>query len=199
MRGQKARGVALGGMLFALAILLSFVEGMVAPALGLPPGVKPGLANIVVMYALFFLGRGQALTLVLLKSFFAMLTRGPSAGALSLAGGLLSLCALLLLLLPREKPSYFVLSVAGAVSHNLGQLLMASLWLKTAFSLAYAPVLIVSGVGMGAVTAVSLRLLLPALGRSEEKKNAAAAAFFCRGADGHVSFIRRQAAWLEIF
>ena len=49
MKGQKARGVALGGMLFALAILLSFVEGMVAPALGLPPGVKPGLANIVVM------------------------------------------------------------------------------------------------------------------------------------------------------
>ena len=166
MRGQKARGVALGGMLFALAILLSFVEGMAAPALGLPPGVKPGLANIVVMYALFFLGRGQALTLVLLKSFFAMLTRGPSAGALSLAGGLLSLSALLLLLLPLEKPSYFVLSVAGAVSHNLGQLLMASLWLKTAFSLAYAPVLIVSGVGMGAVTAVSLRLLLPALERA---------------------------------
>ena len=166
MKNGKARAVAMGGMLFALAILLSFIEGMAAPALGLPPGVKPGLANIVVMYALFFLGRGQALTLVLLKSFFAILTRGLSAGALSLAGGLLSLAVMLLLLLPKEKPSYLVLSVAGAVAHNMGQLLMASLWLKTAFSLAYAPVLIVSGIGMGAVTSISLRLLLPALQRA---------------------------------
>lgn len=87
MRGQKARGVALGGMLFGAGHPAQLCGGHAAPALGLPPGVKPGLANIVVMYALFFLGRGQALTLVLLKSFFAMLTRGPSAGALSLAGG----------------------------------------------------------------------------------------------------------------
>ena len=40
------------------------------------PGVKLGLANVVVMYALFFLGRGSAFTLVLLKSFFVLLTRG---------------------------------------------------------------------------------------------------------------------------
>ena len=164
MRNTKARQVAFGGMLFALAIVLSLVEGMVTPLLGLPPGIKIGLANIVVMYALFFLGRGQALSLVLLKSFFVLLTRGASAGALSLAGGLLSLAVMLLLTLsPKHQPSYFILSVAGAVSHNLGQLLMASLWLQTAFSLAYAPVLILSGIGMGALTAVSLRLLLPAL------------------------------------
>jgi len=164
LKNGKARGVAFGGMLFALAILLSFIEGMLAPVLGLPPGIKLGLANIVVMYTLFFLGKGQAFTLVILKSFFVMLTRGVSGGALSLAGGLLSLTVLILLTISKKhRPSYFVLSIAGAVFHNIGQLLMASLWLRTAFSLAYAPVLIISGIGMGAITAVSLRMLLPAL------------------------------------
>ena len=166
MRNKKARQVALGGMLFALAIVLGVVEGLIAPALGLPPGIKPGLANIVVMYALFFLGKRQALLLVLLKAMFAMLTRGASAGALSLSGGLLSLAVMCLVLFLDKRPSFLILSIAGAVCHNLGQLLMASLWLQTAFSLAYAPVLIISGIGMGALTAVSLRVLLPALRRA---------------------------------
>ena len=52
------------GLLFALSVVLSFLEGTLTPLLGLPPGVKLGLANVVVMYALFFLGRGSAFTLV---------------------------------------------------------------------------------------------------------------------------------------
>ena len=166
MRNGTARRVALGGMLFALALLFSAVEGALAPALGLPPGIKPGLANIVVMYALFFLDRRTAVSLVLLKALFAALTRGVSAGALSLSGGLLSIALLMLLMLPKERPSLLMLSVAGAISHNLGQLLMASLWLGTGFTLAYAPVLILSGIAMGSLTALSLRLVLPALERA---------------------------------
>ena len=91
LRNEKTRRVALMGLLFALSVVLSFLEGTLTPLLGLPPGVKLGLANVVVMYALFFLGRGSAFTLVLLKSFFVLLTRGAMAGALSLGGGLLSL------------------------------------------------------------------------------------------------------------
>lgn len=69
LRNEKTRRVALMGLLFALSVVLSFLEGTLTPLLGLPPGVKLGLANVVVMYALFFLGRGSAFTLVLLKSF----------------------------------------------------------------------------------------------------------------------------------
>ena len=54
-RGRKTHEIALSGLLFALAMALSFVEGtLVIP--GLMPGMKLGLANIVVMYALFFMG-----------------------------------------------------------------------------------------------------------------------------------------------
>lgn len=163
-RAAHTRNVALTGMLFALALVLSLAEGAIAPVLGLPPGVKPGLANIVVMYALFFLGAGQAAALVVLKSLFAFLTRGLAASLLSLAGGLASLGVMLLLwLITGRRASYLALSVAGAISHNMGQLAMAALWLSSGFSLAYAPVLIVSGIAMGALTSLSLRSVLPAL------------------------------------
>ncbi|MEG0803705.1 MAG: Gx transporter family protein [Pygmaiobacter sp.] len=164
-----AHRVAFTGMLFALAIVLSVTESMIAPLFGLPPGIKPGLSNIVVMYALFFLGTEQSLLLVFLKGFFVFLTRGVAGAALSLTGGLVSLGVMLvLLLLTRQRASYLMLSVAGAVSHNMGQLLMASLLLATPLSLAYAPILIVAGIAMGTLTSLSLRAVLPALGKIEK-------------------------------
>ena len=54
MRSQKARETAWTGMLFALAIALSYLESLVSPLLGLMPAIKLGLSNIVVMYALLF-------------------------------------------------------------------------------------------------------------------------------------------------
>lgn len=64
---KKTHEIALSGLLFALAMALSFIEGtLVIP--GLAPGMKLGLANIVVMYALFFMGARQALYLDLLKA-----------------------------------------------------------------------------------------------------------------------------------
>ena len=164
LRNEKTRRVALMGLLFALSVVLSFLEGTLTPLLGLPPGVKLGLANVVVMYALFFLGRGSAFTLVLLKSFFVLHTRGAMAGALSLGGGLLSLGVMAVLCLFRSRPSVFILSVCGAITHNFGQLLVINLLMtQSVYTLYYAPVLLLSGLGMGALTSVGLKALLPAL------------------------------------
>ncbi|MCI6639929.1 MAG: Gx transporter family protein [Pygmaiobacter massiliensis] len=161
---HSARQVALGGLLFALSLLLAWLEATLAPLLGLPPGIKPGLANVVVMYALYFLTAGWAARLVVLKALFAFLVRGGAAGALSLSGGLCSLGVMLAVrFISRRKASVLAVSVAGAVSHNLGQLALASLWLSGGFSFAYAPVLVVSGVCMGAFTSFTLRAVLPAL------------------------------------
>ena len=91
MRSKKARETALTGMLFALAIAFSYLESLVSPLLGLMPAIKLGLSNIVVMYALLFLRTRTAVLLVVLKALFAFLTRGATAGFLSLCGGALSL------------------------------------------------------------------------------------------------------------
>ena len=162
---SKAKYVALSGMLFALAMALSFAEGMLTIP-GLLPGMKLGLANVVVMYALLFMGPGQALVLDLLKALFVFLVSGPTAGFLSLCGGLLSLAVMWLLydVLP-WRPTWFILSVCGAFGHNVGQLLGAGMLISSAMSLYYAPIMLVLGLVMGALTALILRALLPALGR----------------------------------
>ena len=157
---QKTRHIALSGLLFALAMALSFIEGtLVIP--GLLPGMKLGLANIVVMYALFFMGPRQALVLDVLKALFVF-----TAGFLSLCGGLLSLAVMWVLyyLLP-VRPTWFILSVCGALAHNVGQLLGAGVIISSSLSLYYAPVMLVLGLVMGALTSVTLRALLPALGK----------------------------------
>ena len=170
MKQTNARRTALIGMLFALAMVLSFFEGSFVPLLGLPPGVKLGLANVVVMYALFFLGKRDAAVLVVLKSVFSFFTRDVSAGALSFAGGILSLLVMLLLQWMKPKPSLFILSVCGAIAHNFGQLLMLQLlFTQSIYTLYYAPVLLVSGLIMGSITAVSLKALLPALEKLQLK------------------------------
>ncbi len=122
-RNQKgaARRVALLGVLFALAAVLSLFEGALAGAMGLPPGVKPGLANTVVMFALLFLGLPPAACLAVLKALLALLTRGAVAGALSLCGGVFSV-GVMWLLRRFAKPTPFILSASGALAHNAGQL-----------------------------------------------------------------------------
>ena len=63
------------------------------------------------------------------------------------------------------QPTWFILSVCGALAHNVGQLLGASVILSSAMSLYYAPVMLVFGLIMGSLTSITLRALLPALGR----------------------------------
>lgn len=162
---EKTRHIALSGLLFALAMALSFMEGaLVIP--GLLPGMKLGLANIVVMYALFFMGPKQALVLDALKALFVFLVSGFTAGFLSFCGGMLSLLVMWLLyyVLP-VRPTWFILSVCGALAHNIGQLLGAGVIISSSLSLYYAPVMLVLGLVMGALTSLTLRALLPALGR----------------------------------
>ena len=157
---EKTRRIALSGLLFALAMALSFIEGTLTIP-GLLPGMKLGLANIVVMYALFFMGPRQALVLDVLKALFVFLVSGFTAGLLSLCGGLLSLLVMWVLyyLLP-VRPTWFILSVCGALAHNIGQLLGAGVIISSSLSFYYAP-----GLVMGALTSITLKALLPALGK----------------------------------
>ncbi len=162
MRGQKTRRLALTGMLFALALVLSLFEGALAGGLGLPPGVKPGLANVVVMFCLLSVSQRQALLLAVLKGGFALLTRGAIAGVLSLGGGLLSIAVMVFLLWLPAKPSLLMVSVLGAMGHNVGQMLLVSLLFGQTVWV-YTPVLLISAILMGCLTALLLKALLPPL------------------------------------
>ena len=168
-RSARVRQTVLMGLMFALAMVLSYVESMITVP-GLPPGVKLGLSNIVTMYCVFFLGWKQAYTLAVLKGFFALLTRGFTAACMSPAGGLVSV--MLLLILPKKlNLSYTLISVLGSLGHNFGQLLMASVIMKSGFVIYYLPIMAVSGVGMGVATGVLLRVMLPYMNKLQLVKH----------------------------
>ncbi|MEG1869493.1 MAG: Gx transporter family protein, partial [Oscillospiraceae bacterium] len=156
----NVKRITFMGMLFALAVVFSILEGMVAiPTM---PGVKLGLSNIVTMYCLFFLGWRYALVLVVLKGFSAFITRGVVAAALSIAGGLLSVFVMLLLMLPKKyKVSYLLISIFGGVFHNIGQLIVAQLLVNVPVYYVMLPILLISGVVMGVITGILLRALMP--------------------------------------
>jgi heptaprenyl diphosphate synthase len=163
---NKVQILVLTGLLFSIALVLSLVENMLPPLPIAVPGIKFGLSNIMVMYSLFFIGAKQAYMIAILKSLFVFITRGFIASSLSLSGGLLSISVMLLLLfLLKEKVSYLGISIAGAVFHNIGQFLVVTLIYVGVSIWAYLPVLLISGVIAGILTAALLKVLLPVLKR----------------------------------
>lgn len=165
--GNLPQLIAVIGMLTALSSALSFLEWLIPPIPGLPPGIKLGLANIVVMFTVFSMNGKEALLLSLLKSLFVLFGRGPVAFFLSLAGSLLSVAVMLLVCrFWRRNPDFRMISVLGAVSHNIGQLVAAVLVLGTgSFLWYYLPVMVVAGIIMGLITGFLFQMVFPALKR----------------------------------
>ena len=143
-RNGKARRVALYGMLTALAFILSYVESLVPVTAGIPV-VKLGLANLVVVIALYTLDLKGAFVISAVRIVLSGLTFGGLFSMLySLAGGLLSFAVMAIL--SRKKVFGTVgVSVCGGVAHNIGQLLVAMAVLETESVWYYFPVLLISG------------------------------------------------------
>lgn len=155
---KKTKRLVLLAMLTAVAMILSYVESLL-PSVGIP-GVKMGLANIAVIFALFRFGWKEAAALSLVRVVLVSLLFG-SVGAMlySLAGAVLSL-AVMALLRRIDRFSTVGSSVAGGVAHNAGQILMAMLILQTKQLLGYLPVLAVSGIAGGVLTGLAAALLI---------------------------------------
>ena len=157
----KSTAFAQTAMLSALTIVLSFLEGML-PELPIP-GAKLGLANLAVMTATDLHGLSGGLCTTLIKAFFAVITRGPVAGFLSLCGSLLSMFVMWLIMnYDRKKLGYVGIGVMGAVSHNLGQLIAAFIIIGSSVFF-YLPFLIIVAMFTGAFTGIVNSLLLPAV------------------------------------
>lgn len=153
------RNIARLGMLCAIAIVLSYLEQLL-PAVSLIPGIKLGLGNAVVLYAVYTMGAKSAVILMLLKVFAAgFLFSGPSALLYSLAGGLLSLAAMIFAK-RLFRVSVIGVSIVGAVFHNVGQAAIACAFIAPRAVLAFLPLLLIAGVVMGALTGIIAKLVL---------------------------------------
>lgn len=157
----KSRKIAVCGLLGALALVLTLLEGMLPPIPGLPPGARPGLSNIVTMFAAGSLGLPYALAIALIKGVFAFLTRGVTAGLMSLSGGLMSTLAMWAVW-KKTRFSLLFTGVCGALAHNAAQLCIAVLLTGRA-ALFYIPAMLLLSIVCGLCTGLVLRLLLPLL------------------------------------
>jgi len=163
---NKTQMLVLTSLIFAAALVLAIVENMLPPLPIAVPGIKFGLSNIAVMYALFFLGKRQAYTIGILKAVFVFVTRGGIAGLLSLSGGILSITVMILLMaIFREKITYLIISIFGAVFHNIGQFIVITVIYTGMNMIAYLPVLLISGLAAGIVTSTLLKFIMPAFQR----------------------------------
>ena len=143
----------------ALSMILSFVESQI-PAFVAIPGIKVGLTNIVVVFALYKLGWKEAGVISLIRVFLVSLLFGTGATFLySIAGAVLSYVGMLLLK-GTGRFSYVAVSVAGGVLHNIGQIGMACLVMETNLILYYLPFLLLSGTVAGVVVGLLAAVMI---------------------------------------
>ena len=169
MRTQRpadgARRITQMALLTAIALTIFMAEAQIPVPIPIP-GIKLGLANIVTVYAVFALGPGDALLILVARVFLGAVFSGQMSTLLYSAGGGL-LCWLALCLLRRvlSRDQIWLCSPVAAIFHNLGQLLVAAGVMKTWAVLAYLPYLVMAGTAAGLFTGLCAQVLIRYLDR----------------------------------
>ena len=145
--------VAYMGVFLALALILSYVESLIPFYFGIP-GVKLGLANLIVVIMLYAVGAKEAFAISMLRILLSGFLFGNLFSILySFAGGILSF---LVMWLVKRTGKFHVMSVSicGGITHNIGQILVASVIVETYSIFYYIPVLLIAGLITGMLIGV---------------------------------------------
>lgn len=158
---MKVQKMALLGVLTAAAIAIAILESFI-PSVGIP-GVKLGLANIVILIILYELGILEAIIVNLLRVIVVGLVRGTflSMGFLmSLTGAAMSLGIMILFYLLIKKFSIIGVSVVGSIFHVTGQVLIAMAFLGSAYIILYLPIIGISAIITGVFVGIVAQLII---------------------------------------
>ena len=166
--------IALTGVLTAGAIVIAIIESFI-PSIGIP-GIKLGLANIVIILTLYELGIVEAIIVDFLRVFLVGLLRGSlfTMGFLmSLTGAIFSLGIMILFYLLIKKFSIIGVSVNGSLLHVIGQILIAMIFLETGYVIYYLPVIALSAIITGVFVGIVASLIIKtgAIRKIREKHN----------------------------
>ncbi|MGN0333161.1 MAG: Gx transporter family protein [Lachnospiraceae bacterium] len=154
--------VAYFGVFSALALIFSYVESLIPFSIGIP-GVKLGLANLIIVIALYKMPLSQVYLLCVVKVLLSGFLFGNYFSILySLAGGLLSLSVMAVL---KKTGGFSVagISIAGGVFHNIGQLIVAMFVVETFQVVYYFPVLLIAGLLTGFLIGITAKEMLKRL------------------------------------
>ncbi len=161
--------VAKYGVLIALAFIFSYVETLIPFDMIGIPGVKLGLANLVVVVALYTMRPVDAFVISLIRILLVGLTFGnPYSAVYGLCGGLLSFGVMLLF----HKLKFFGclgVSLLGGIAHNVGQMIVAMIVVENMRLAYYLPVLMISGAITGAAIGIVADMVIVRLRKSDER------------------------------
>ncbi|MDO5039103.1 Gx transporter family protein [Clostridium sp.] len=173
MKLSKTSKMIYISSLVSMALILFTIENMI-PVPFITPGAKLGLANLVIMIAIYTLDNyKQAFLVLALRIILSSLLVGNLSTLIySSVGGILSFfVAILVKELFKDKVSIIGVSASAAVFHNVGQLLVASLILNNFGIFLYLPILSIAGIGTGIFVGISANYLLAHLRKLPYFKN----------------------------
>ena len=156
----KTSEIAIYGVLTALAIILSYVE-MQLPAFCAIPGIKPGLSNIIILFALKRFGKKEAGSVLLVRLLLSAFLFGNAISLIySAAGGFLALLIEIVCDKILSGKNLQITGAFGGLFHNIAQLIIAILIMQTPTIISYAPYLFISGMVTGLFTGFATHFLL---------------------------------------
>ena len=158
---MNTRKIALLGILTAATIIIAVIESFI-PSIGIP-GVKLGLANIMILIILYELGVLDAILVNLSRVLLVGIIRGTifTMGFLmSLTGAVMSLGIMILFYLVVKKFSIIGVSVIGSVFHVTGQIAIAMAFLGTVYVVYYLPIIMISAIITGVFVGFVSKLVI---------------------------------------
>lgn len=157
------RKVAQCGLLVSLALVLSLVERLIPLQAVIPiPGIRLGLANIVLLFALTTLDIRQTSIIFICRIILSSMFAGSFTGFLfSLLGGLFAIIIMWILLHWEGKLfSFYGISIAGAAAHHIGQIMAAIFVLDSFYVISYLPALLICSFPLGFITGYTAKIVL---------------------------------------
>lgn len=161
---MNAKKLTTFGLLTAVALVLSYIDRLF-PLDFIAPGVRLGLGNTVLLFAVYLMRPMDAMALMGLKVTVTALLFGFASFPYSLAGGILSLIAMLTGY--RIKLGCVTVSILGGTMHNVGQILIAAMLTTPILLISYLPPLLVFGVIMGSATGLVAKYAMRAMAKAD--------------------------------
>ena len=151
---MKTKKLTALSLLTAISLIIFTVEAQLPPITPIP-GIKMGLANVITLVTLVWFGRKDAFFVLIIRIFLGSFFTGAVTSLIySFAGGILCFIVMSVLIKLFDLKQLWVVSVFGALSHNIGQLIIASFITMTPQVFAYFPILAVSAVVTGTFTGI---------------------------------------------
>ena len=155
---MKTRKLTLMSILLCLALIIFAIEAQLPPIAPIP-GIKLGLANVINLMALYMLGRRESFIILILRIVLSSIFAGNFTGFMySISGGIICFLFMSVMSLFIKENRMWVVSVFGAIGHNIGQIIIACFIMGTFQIIWYLPVLIISAVVTGFFTGLTAQI-----------------------------------------